>query len=259
MINLQIIDYPVLLSFWLSFSRWIAAVIQMPIFQEMRIPSTVKVLTALVVTYAFFPITGPYVLKDIAYLGEDSFWSLTLFNVIIGLILGFLVKAIMSVFIAAGAIITQQIGFAALSYFDSSMARETGAFEKLIQWTMIAIILSSGALIPMFQGILNTFASIHIDDFSKLAVSPLFFKDLFKSIFLSALLLASPLIFANILTMTILGIVARVVPQMNIIMISFVLNICFGLLVFLTTADEFFRVGFAIYTEQLGKWFQFII
>ena len=259
LISIQIVDYPALFAFWLSFSRWIAVIIQLPLFDGMQTPHIVKVLVALVVTYAFFPITEPHVLKDISYLGEDSFWILTLFNTLVGLALGLFVRSLMSIFIASGAMITQQIGFSAISYFDPVATRGVGPFEKIIQWTMIAMILSSGALLPMFKGIIGTFNSIHIYDIGKLASSPIFFRDLFKSIFLSSLLLASPLIFTNVLVMTLLGIISRVVPQMNIIMISFVLNIGLGLLVFFTTADEFFRVGFSLYTEHLGRWFQFVI
>ncbi len=247
------------MAFWLSFSRWITIIIQMPLFDGMQIPQVVKVLVALVVTYAFFPFVEQQILQDISYLGEDSFWPLTIFNVLVGLVLGFFVRSLMSIFISSGTIISQQIGLSAISYFDPMTAREIGSFEKLIQWTMIAMILSSGALIPMFKGIISTFSSIHIYDFGNFSSSPIFFKNLFKSIFLSSLLLSSPLIFTNLLTMTLLGIIARIVPQMNIIMISFVLNIGFGFLVFFTTAKEFFQVGFSIYTKQLGLWLQFIV
>ena len=259
MINIQIVDYPVLLAFWLSFSRWTAITIQLPIFDGMQISSMIKILVCLVLTYAFFPLVRPHVLQDIYYLGEDSFWILTIFNILVGLVLGLFVRSLMGIFISSGAIITQQIGFAALSYFDPMTAREVGPFEKLIQWTMLAMILSSGALLPMFKGTVSTFTSIHIYNFGKFASSPIFFTELFKSIFLSALLLSSPLIFTNILTMTLLGVITRIVPQINIIMVSFILNISFGLLVFFTTAKEFFRVGFSIYTEQLGRWFQFVV
>ena len=259
MINIQIVDYPVFLAFWLAFSRWLAVIVQLPIFDGMPIPQMVKVLVVLVVTYAFFPFVEPQLLRDIAYVGEDQFWALTSFNVLVGLVVGLLVRSIMGIFISAGLVITQQIGFAAAAYFDPISARQTGPFEKVIQWTILVLIISSGSLLPMFKGIVGTFGSIHIYDIGKLADSPLYFIELFKSVFLSALLLASPLIFTNILMMALLGVVSRIVPQMNVIMVSFVVNIGLGLLVFAVTAEEFFQVGFKLYTEELGRWFQFVI
>ena len=258
MINIQLIDYPSLLTFWLAFSRWLAVLFQLPLFDGIPMPQVVKILITLTICYAFFPMVEPEILKDISYLGEDNFWILTLFNVLVGLILGFFVKSLMSIFISAGTIITQQIGFEAISYFDPMTTRQEGPFEKIIQWTMLIIILSSGALLPMFKGIIMTFGSVHIYDFGKIASSPVFFIDLFKNIFLSALLLSSPFVFANILMMSLLGVIARIVPQMNVIMMSFVINIGLGLLVFFVTAEEFFQVAFDIYTEKLGQWFQFV-
>jgi flagellar biosynthetic protein FliR len=56
----------------------------------------------------------------------------------------------------------------------------------------------------------------------------------------------------------VMGIVARTVPQMNVLMVSFVVNIGLGLLLFLGIAEEFFTVSFDLYVEKLGEWYQFL-
>ena len=255
MIDIQVVDYRVLLAFWLCFTRWLTIFIQLPIFDHVSIPNLVKILSILLVTYAFFPVTESEMLKDIVYLGEDNFWLLTIFNACIGLLIGLVLKTIMMIFTSAGAIITQQIGFAAVNYFDPTNQQKIGPFEIMLQWTLLIIVLTSGALLPMFKGAFYSFYTIHIYDFGKMAHAPEFFVGFFKSIFLSALMLASPLIFCNILIMIVLGIIARAVPQMNILMVSFVVNIGMGLLVFVVCSEEFFISGFKIYTERLGEWF----
>ena len=45
---------------------------------------------------------------------------------------------------------------------------------------------------------------------------------------------------------------------MNILLVSFVINIGLGLIVFYFIIDEFFYMAFNIYTKQLGVWFNFI-
>lgn len=55
---------------------------------------------------------------DINYVGPESFWYLTIFNTLVGLVIGFFVKSLMSIFVSTGALMTQQIGLNALSYFD---------------------------------------------------------------------------------------------------------------------------------------------
>ena len=116
MLNIQITDMTVIVAFWLAFSRWLAVMFQLPLFDNVAIPVMVKVLTSLMITFAFFPMIQDQIMLDIKYVGVDSFWYLTIFETVIGLAIGFFVKSIMSIFVSAGAIITQQVGFNALHY-----------------------------------------------------------------------------------------------------------------------------------------------
>lgn len=256
--TLQITDYNMIVAFWLAFSRWLAVMMQLPLFDQVAIPVNVKVLASLVITYAFFPLISADLLKDIQYMGEGAFWSLTIFNVIVGLVIGYFVKSIMTIFMNAGHMITQQVGFTALNYFDPNAQTQVGPFEKLIEWTLLMMIFTSGALLPMFKGILSSFSTIHIYSFGKFAQSPEFFMQMFKSFFLISLMLSTPMIFLNVLLNAIMGIVSKAVPQMNVIVVSFAVNIGLGLLVFIAGSDEFFQTCFRIYTEKLGEWFQFL-
>ena len=258
MMTIQITDMTTIVAFWLAFSRWLAVIFQLPLFESVSIPVVVKVLTTLLLTFAFFPLIQDQILLDMKYVGADSFWYLTIFNTVVGLVIGFLVKSIMNVFIATGAIITQQIGFNALSYFDPQAGSPIGPFEKLIEWTVIMLIITSGALLPMFKGVVSSFSTIHVYNLGKMAHSMDFFMILFKSIFISAIMLASPMIFINLLINAVMGIVSRAVPQMNVIIVSFAVNIGLGLLVFAVGSDEFFATCFRIYTDKLGDWFHFL-
>lgn len=258
MMNVQIVDYSTLIAFWLVFTRLMAIIFQLPLFDNQAVPGIVKVLATLVITFAFYPYVESHVLFDVKQIGVSNFWWLTICNVAIGLILGLFVKSIMNIFISAGSIITQEVGFSAINYFDPNAEQQVGPFEKLIQWSIVILLLSSGALIPMFKGILISFSTMHVHDLGRLLQSHLFFFSFFKGIFISSLLLASPLIFMNLLISSILGIIARMVPQMNVIMVSFVVNIGLGLMVFASISDEFFQVAFKIYTDKLADWIQFI-
>jgi flagellar biosynthetic protein FliR len=259
MINVAVTDYTVLIAFWLTFTRWLTILIQLPIFDNMTVPSMVKGLTALIISYAFFPLVKVAMVNEVLAIGADNFWYLTIFHSLVGLIIGFLVKSILSLFISAGTIMTQQIGFASVSYFDPTYESRVGPFEKIIQWTILVMILSSGALLPMFKGVLNSFFSITAIDIGKLAQGHIFYQDFFISVFQAAFLLATPILFTNLLLNLVLGIVARTVPQMNILMVSFVVNIGIGLLVFFAISDEFFNVAYKMYVDKLGNWFQFVI
>ena len=44
-----------------------------------------------------------------------------------------------------------------------------------------------------------------------------------------------------------------------IMMISFIVNIGVGLLVFYSISEEYFHVAYNMYTDALADWFQFIL
>jgi len=259
MMTITIVDQIQLIAFWLCFTRWLTIMFQLPLFDHNAVPFIVKVLTALIVSYAFFPMVRETMILEVTNAGVENFWWLTMFHAIIGLTIGYLVKSIMTVFLAAGTLMTQQIGFTSVSYFDPNYVSRVGPFEKIIHWTLLIMILSSGALLPMFKGILVSFSSITWMSIGKFASAPIFFQEFFKFLFGTALMLAAPILFSNLLLNLVLGIVARTIPQMNILMVSFVVNIGIGLLIFLAISEEFFHVAYRIYVEKLGEWFQFII
>ncbi len=256
--NFTIADHTAFLAFWLSFSRWIAVLFQLPLFDNVAVPNLVKVLASFVISFAFFPDLRGTLVAEINMVGVDNIWILLMFHTTTGLIIGFLVKSIMTLFVSAGSILTQQIGFASVSYFDPTQGQQIGPFERLIEWTLLILILTSGALVPMFKGVFQSFYSVNFLNADKMLKTPEYFVLFFKSAFSASILLAGPLIFANLLMNLVMGIVARTVPQMNVLMVSFVVNIGLGLLLFLGISEEFFQVSFDLYVEKLGYWFQFL-
>lgn len=259
MINVTVVDYTVLIAFWLTFVRWSTILVQLPLFDNTSVPNLVKVLMSVVVSYAFFPVVKSTMVQEVLAVGLDNFWFLTIFHTITGLLIGFLVKSIMNLFVASGSIMTQQIGFASISYFDPTQKQQVGPFEKIIQWTIIIMILTTGALIPMFKGVLNSFFSVSMQNLGNFTNIHIFYNDFFKGVFQAAFLLSTPILFTNLLLNLVMGIVARTIPQMNILMVSFVVNIGIGLMVFFAISEEYFHVAYKMYVERLGQWFQFVI
>lgn len=256
--NVTLADQIGFMAFWLSFSRWFGVLFQLPLFDNVSVPGIVKILSTFLISFAFFPSVEATLVAEIKLVGLEHVWILVAFHTTTGLIIGFLVKSLMTLYVGAGSILTQQIGFASISYFDPSQGQTVGPFERMIEWAMIIIVLTSGALVPMVQGVFNSFFSINFLNAEKLLKTPEYFVLFFKGAFSAAVLLAGPLIFANLLMNLVFGIVARTIPQMNVLMVSFVVNIGMGLILFLGITEEFFHVSFDFYVKSLGEWFQFI-
>jgi flagellar biosynthetic protein FliR len=257
MMSATLVDQAAFASFWLAFSRWLAVLMQLPLFDNVAVPGVVKVLASFMIAWAFHPLVSPAVAAEVLAVGDANLWVLCMSHVACGLVIGFFVKSFMAIFSSAGTILTQQIGFASVSYFDPTQAQQAGPFEKLIQWVLIVLVLTSGALVPMFKGVIDSFYTVNILNMGRLTESHVYFTELFKGVFNAAVMLAAPLLFANILLNMVFGIVSRTIPQMNVLMVSFVVNIGLGLLLFIAISGEFFEVGFNLYVEKLGEWFQY--
>jgi flagellar biosynthetic protein FliR len=133
-------------------------------------------------------------------LEKDNIWLLTSFHVLTGLTIGYILKIIMGIFVSAGAIMTQQMGFSAVSYFDPTYAAKVGPIEKLIQWTLIIMIISSGGLLPIFKGALNSFHTLSFLNAAVWAKPAHFYYDFFKSLIVMALILSSPIFVFKFIT-----------------------------------------------------------
>lgn len=150
------------------------------------------------------------------------------------------------------------MGLTAASTYDPDFGGQLSSIEILIHWTLTILILVSGALLPFFKGIYISFFSIGLEQVERLSQSPAFFVEFFGDIFKSSLLLAMPLIFANLTISLVLGFLSKAVPQINVLMMSLIINVGIGLITLLVVGEEFFHKGLEIYIERLGMWFNFL-
>jgi flagellar biosynthetic protein FliR len=256
MIDVNVIDPISLYAFWLSFCRWGSILIFLPGISNGPVPNIVKLLMCIMIAYAFFPETEAIVANDVRLLGESNFWLLTIYYLLSGLIMGYLLKAILDIFLSCGSLMTQQMGFSSASYFDPTFGTQMGPIGKIIQWTIVMMIISSGVLIPIFKGALNSFETLSISNFFISDKIFHYFNEFFKGLIKTSLLLSAPILITTLMMNIVLGLIARFIPQMNVFVISFVANISLGLFVFYVIGNEFFYYGYQVYVRELGLWFQ---
>ncbi len=257
MINISVTDSEKIFVFFFIFLRILGIFMQMPLMDQEGIPARLKILCTIVVSFSFYTTLESEIREDMAFIANEyQIWILSSFYLLSGLLIGLVLKSILAIFLGSGAIITQQVGLSMVRYFDPTASQSIGPFERMIQWAIIVLILSSGALHPIFSGIIKSFSGVKLATIGSHGMSAAFFLEFFKEIFMSSLLLAFPFIFINLLIMLVLGIIARMVPQMNVLMVSFVVNIGLGLLVFVASSDEFFQVGVSKYAKLLGVWLE---
>ncbi len=257
--DINIINSISLLSFWLAFSKWIGIILLFPLFDHISVPSNIKILLSLLLTYVFYNSYGESIVKDLNYVGKDNFWFVTVFYTFSGLLLGFVNKVMFSFINSAGSIIGQNIGFGAIKYFDPSRGQSEGTMEKILFLSILILLLNMGVLNPFLKISLEYFNNFTLVN---LNLSENLFNEvltLITELFLSCLILSVPILITNFSINLIMGITARMVPQMNILMISFIVNISVGLFIMSNIIIDVLKVGTERYIKLLEYLYSMVI
>lgn len=251
-------SYESFVAFWLCFSRSMGFLINVPLFDEAAIPIVPKVLFSFLLSFLIFGWVEPFIVKDISLVGVQNFWSLTIYYGLSGAVISFMLKLIIDILLSAAHLATQQIGFSQMSIFDPTVQMTVSPIERLARLSFVALLISSGALTPIFQGLFYSFENFSFSQMSHWSSLGTFFTQLYRDLFVMALLLASPIIFCGIGFNLVLGLLARMVPQVNLLMMSFMMTILIGLLAFFIIYEDWMLHLQEQFFEFLGHWFQWI-
>jgi flagellar biosynthetic protein FliR len=201
----------------------------LPLFGARGVPALWKaglsmimaiVLTPVVPPPKSFPETLPEIV--LGMMGE----------VLMGLILAMTVKMFFAVVEMAGHFMSFQMGFAMARAIDPQTGAQSTVLTQFMYLFTILIFLSLDGHHLFIRALASSFYSVPPNGFS---FDPSISKVLIKisgNMFLFGVKIAAPIMVALFLSHLCLGIIARTVPQVNIIMVGLPINICIGLILF---------------------------
>jgi flagellar biosynthetic protein FliR len=157
--------------------------------------------------------------------------ALAVEQVLVGLILSFTVGALLAAVQTAGGLADIVSGFSFGATVDPINGNQGGVFSELYALVGVMLFIAIGGDAWVLHGLARTFdlvpltASPHLGSLlnaAELSVSTLF---------VSAIEVAAPVLLALLVTDVALGMVSRVVPQLNMLSVAFPLKIGVALLV----------------------------
>lgn len=178
------------------------------------------VLTPVVPLPEIFPETVPEVV-----LGAIS-------EATMGLILAFGVRMLLASVQLAGQFMSFQMGFSMARAVDPTTGTQSTSLSQFLYIFTLLVFFSIDGHHVFVRALATSFYIVPPNGFSlNPSLSYLLIKTS-SQMFLIALKIAAPMMIALFLSNLCLGIVARTVPQVNILMIGFPVNICLGLIFF---------------------------
>ncbi|MBI4531931.1 MAG: flagellar type III secretion system protein FliR [Candidatus Latescibacteria bacterium] len=218
------------LRFLLIFCRVSAVVMFIPIFGDRTVPFQAQAAIGFALSLILVPLVPTLNFPSPEH--ANLFWlvSTLLREVMIGVILGFIVVLLFAGVQMAGQIVGLQIGFGIVNVLDPQSDLQVPIIGQLNFLLALMLFLSIDGHHTLIQALSASYDLIPIGKahFSDRIAEQ--FIRLSGGIFSIALKLGAPVMIVLLLTNVALGIIARTVPQMNVFIVGFPLQIGLGLL-----------------------------
>ncbi len=217
-------------AFMLVFARVGAMVMLLPGLGETNIPVRVKLSIALLLTLILLPLHRQAYNIDMQSLA--SLLVLMLHEIIIGIVLGATARVTLAALQVAGSVIAQQMGLGFVTSVDPTQGEQgllIGNFLTMLGVTLLFATDSHHLVIAALSESYSIFApgeTVATGDVASLATGA------FAAAFKLGLQLSAPFLVFGLVFNLGLGVLARLMPQMQVYFVGVPLSIFAGFLIF---------------------------
>jgi flagellar biosynthetic protein FliR len=241
----------IVLTYLLVFARVGSMVMLLPAIGEMGVPSRVRLVLALAISFAL----TPQVQSSYPAVIPESTMALVIMviqEVTAGVLVGSMARIIMSSLQVAGYLIATQTGLAYAQTLDPTQNTQgavLGNFMTLLGVTMIFLTnlhhMAIGAIAGSYR-MLPPGGHLPTGDMAQLVIQ------LTSSSFALGFQLAAPFLVFGFALYAGLGVLAKLMPQMQIFFVAVPLNIMCGFLIMLALIGSLMTVFLSYYTTQMA-------
>jgi len=255
--NLPVIIQEEISTLIFIFLRVSSMIVVMPIFGgDKTIPAGVKGGLSILITFLLFPFVQ--IDPGFQLMGLTAMLINMINEVLIGVIIGLVARFIFAGIQFAGEVIGFEMGFSVVNILDPVTSTQVSLVSQFMYFMALLIFLTVNAHHMFFSAMAESFVRIAPMQFHLsgrvIETLCLFSKD----IFVIAVKISAPVLAVLIFTNIALGIVARTVPQINIFVIGFPLQIALGLIFLGLTAPIFVNYSISLF-NNLAKQIHMII
>ncbi len=236
---------------WLLIAMRVAPVIfMMPLFFSKNIPNRMKAGFTLVLSLVLLPVVK---MEQEAFPSEPfGYGLLCLFELLIGFLLGFSVRFIFAGLQLAGELAGFEMGFGMARVMDPQSGSESTVVTEFYYLIGVLLFLTVDGHHWFFNALVQSFHFLGPGAFQVREDLLTFFIRLSGRMFALALQMVAPLLAILMLIKIALGVIARTIPQVNLLMNSFPLTIGLGL-VFIGLSFDLFWPRLQYLLNESGR------
>ncbi|MGD8342677.1 MAG: flagellar biosynthetic protein FliR [Desulfobacterales bacterium] len=214
--------------FFLIFLRIGAILMSMPIFKSRSIPVLFKAALALAVSIVLYPLLDLTAFAVPDHLGSFAVGAVS--EILLGISIGMVVNLIFVGLQMAGQVSGYQMGLAIARVMDPSAGQQVPLLSQFFQLFAFLLFLTLNAHHWFLKALADSFELVPPFGFK---LSGSLIEQLMGAAghtFVIAIKVGAPVIAALLLTSIAFGLIARTVPQMNVLFVAMPLKIMIGLI-----------------------------
>jgi flagellar biosynthetic protein FliR len=243
------VNFDTIEGFFLVLTRLSVMVFMLPFFNTRVFPALVKAGLSLVLAIILFPVLS---MGNSTFPGSlTAFAGLMAVELIVGMTLGLMVMAVFEGVRLMGQVVGFETGFAIANVFDPQSGAQISLLANFAFFVSMTLFLLFNGHHVLIQAMKESFELLPV---GSMTMNPALVGQMLavtSDIFVIALKIGAPAIAALFLTKVAFGLVTKLIPQMNIMIVAFPVQIAVGLFFFsicLTVLLHFMET----HVEQLG-------
>lgn len=252
-----------ILTFFLVLVRVTMMMVFLPILGDKTVPPIVKILFGVAMAFVAFPVAwsrGVRVAPSVFDSMTATAWAICIEG-FFGMIVGFAARWVFDAVQFAGYFAGTSMGFSIGSVLDPHTETEAIAFAEL-QYVLAAMLFLALNGHHIYLGaVMDSFSVVKLagaDFFTNSDGIVLYLIRMTAEVLLLALKLSAPVVVVILLMNITFGMMARAVPQMNVLVVSFAANIAVGLLVALIASPGFVNMVETTFDAFLPEMLRFM-
>lgn len=221
--DFQLIPIEEFQIFLICLSRVAGFVAAIPVILSNQTPAQLKAGLVFMIALVLFPVMRPFI-PPLSF-QPGTFLLLVVSEVLLGSMIGLVALMVFTAVEYGGTVIGYQMGFAAANIFDPSGERQLALISQFQNVFAILIFLAIDGHHIFLQVAAESYRILPPGIFSISGEAIPYLITLSSRIFLLGIQFSAPILAVLLLSGLILGILARVFPQLNVFLLSFPLNI----------------------------------
>jgi len=222
-VDFQLLPINEFQTFLICFARVAGFVGAIPVLIGNQTPVQVKAGLVFMVALVLFPVMEPTMVSGT--LDTINFLLLMLAEVMLGGMVALIARMVFTAVEYGGTVIGYQMGFAAANIFDPQNERQLPLISQFQNVFAILIFLAVDGHHVFFQVAAESYKVLPPGAFNISGEAIPYLFTLSSRIFFLGIQFSAPILAVLLLSGLILGILARVFPQLNVFLLSFPLNI----------------------------------